>query len=139
MRSECFLDTNILIYAAAGRRDDPTKHAIASGIILDGQFCLSGQVLAEFYFNMRRKFHKTVSLSETHRWLEQLAEFPVVAVDSALVLSAVALAERYRISYWDAALVAASERLGTPVLYTEDLNHGQKYGSVVAINPFRPD
>jgi predicted nucleic acid-binding protein len=41
------------------------------------------------------------------------------------------------ISYWDAALVAAAEVIGAPILYTEDLNHGQKYGSVTVINPFK--
>ncbi|PAQ06083.1 hypothetical protein [Mesorhizobium temperatum] len=35
------------------------------------------------------------------------------------------------------AIIAAAERLGVKTLYTEDLNHGQTYGSVVAINPFR--
>jgi predicted nucleic acid-binding protein len=35
--------------------------------------------------------------------------------------------ERYRISYWDAAIVAAARALGARVLYSEDLNHGQDY------------
>ncbi|TIP29869.1 MAG: PIN domain-containing protein [Mesorhizobium sp.] len=35
------------------------------------------------------------------------------------------------------AIIAAAERLGVKALYTEDLNHGQAYGSVVAVNPFR--
>ncbi len=35
------------------------------------------------------------------------------------------------------AIIAAAERLGVKTLYTEDLNHGQAYGSVVAVNPFR--
>ncbi|MER9236560.1 hypothetical protein NKI56_31860 [Mesorhizobium sp. M0622] len=39
---------------------------------------------------------------------------------------------------WDGAIIAAAaERLGVKTLNTEDLNHGQAYGSVVAINPFR--
>ncbi|RWO24380.1 MAG: hypothetical protein EOS11_28090 [Mesorhizobium sp.] len=35
------------------------------------------------------------------------------------------------------AIIAAAERLGVNTLYTEDLNPGQAYGSVVAVNPFR--
>lgn len=35
------------------------------------------------------------------------------------------------------AIIAAAERLGVRTLYTKDLNHGQAYGAVVAINPFR--
>ena len=45
----------------------------------------------------------------------------------------------FRISYWDAALIAAAERLDAPILYTEDLNHDQLYGSVRVVNPFRPN
>lgn len=35
------------------------------------------------------------------------------------------------------ATIAAAERLCVKTLYTEDLNHGQAYGFVVAVNPFR--
>ena len=43
---------------------------------------------------------------------------------------------RYKISYWDAAILAAATELGCTTLYTEDLNHGQTYESVQVINPF---
>ncbi len=42
-----------------------------------------------------------------------------------------------QIQYWDAAILVAAMRLGARVLYTEDLNHGQTYGSVRVENPFR--
>lgn len=44
---------------------------------------------------------------------------------------------RYKISYWDSAMIAACERLKATTLYTEDLNHGQIYGTVTVINPFK--
>jgi predicted nucleic acid-binding protein len=62
-----------------------------------------------------------------------------VPVDAPLVKLGIAIAERYRIDYWDGAILAAAEALGAETLYTEDLNHGQLYGSVRVINPFRPD
>jgi predicted nucleic acid-binding protein len=34
-------------------------------------------------------------------------------------------------------LIAAAEAGGCQTLYTEDLNDGQKYGSVTVINPFK--
>jgi len=46
-------------------------------------------------------------------------------------------AVRYGISYRDGAIVAAAECLGARTLFTEDLNHGQRYGSVQAVDPFR--
>ena len=44
---------------------------------------------------------------------------------------------RYGISYWDGTIVAAAESLGAAVLFTEDLGHGQRYGSIRVVNPFR--
>jgi len=44
---------------------------------------------------------------------------------------------RYGLSYWDGATVAAAEALGAKTLYSEDLNHGQQYGTVRVCNPFR--
>lgn len=69
-------------------------------------------------------------------WLDMLSEQQVQPLDASLVRLGALMAERYRISYWDGAILAAAESLGAPVVYTEDLNHGQDYGTVRAINPF---
>ena len=136
MRSDCFLDTNILIYAAAGRVDEPRKFRIAYELVLSRKFGTSGQVLAEFYYNLRRKPVVPPSLEEIDAWIDRLAAHPFTPVDVALVRAGIVVSQRYRISCWDAALIAASERLGAETLYTEDLNHNQVYGSVRVINPF---
>jgi len=57
-------------------------------------------------------------------------------VDQTYVAAGLALARRYQLKYYDAALLAAADRLGAPIFYTEDLNHNQVYGSVRAVNPF---
>jgi predicted nucleic acid-binding protein len=44
--------------------------------------------------------------------------------------------ERYKLSYWDSAILAAGLELGCHTLYSENLNHGQKYAGVRVINPF---
>lgn len=68
--------------------------------------------------------------------LEQLRVFPCTGIDASLVIVAVEISERYRISYWDGAIAAAAESLEAPVLYSEDLNHQQVYGAVRVLNPF---
>ena len=52
------------------------------------------------------------------------------------MLAAIATGQRFRISYWDAAIVEAA-RIGrcTEVL-SEDLSHGQVFDGVVVTNPF---
>lgn len=68
--------------------------------------------------------------------LESLASFPVCAISRELVLDAVDLKERFGISYWDAAIVAAARQMGGQAIYSEDLNAGQDYDGVVVVNPF---
>jgi predicted nucleic acid-binding protein len=46
------------------------------------------------------------------------------------------LTERYQVSYWDAAIIAAALDLGCGSIYTEDLSDGQAYGGVKVVNPF---
>lgn len=137
MPSDCFLDTNILIYAAAGRDENPEKFEVAARLVQNERFGLSGQVLAEFYVIARTKPAVPLSFEEACRWVDLLSAFPVASVDELLVRQGIAYADRFKVSYWDGAIIAAAERLQAPILYTEDLNHNQVYGSVRVINPFR--
>jgi predicted nucleic acid-binding protein len=139
MSVEAFVDTNVLIYAASGAVEYPDKHKRAWEIIGEGNYAISAQVLAEFYVNAIKetKDRKPLPVSEAATWVENLSVLPVIPIDHHIVKLAVAYSQRFQISYWDAALIAASERLNIPMLYTEDLNHGQKYGAVTVINPFR--
>ena len=133
MKIECFLDTNVLLYAASVKEELKRTRAID---LLDRAFGLSTQVLQEFYVNATRKLAIPLSPIEAIDWLDRLEKQPCVEVTMRLVRQAVVLSNRYRISYWDAAIVAAAEQLQAPILYTEDLSHGQSYGSVQVINPF---
>lgn len=139
MSVESFIDTNVLIYAAAGRPDEPEKYARAWTLLEDAKFGLSGQVLAEFYVNVLTKPRVPLKPAEAAIWVDRLSTVPVVGIDADLVREAIHHSHRYQIHYWDAALIAAAERLDAPVLYTEDLNHDQLYGSVRVVNPFRPN
>ena len=53
-----------------------------------------------------------------------------------LSIRAIEISRSYRIGYWDAAIVAAAVHLGCTTLYTQDLNPGQTYGGVTAVDPF---
>jgi predicted nucleic acid-binding protein len=141
MSAEAFVDTNILIYAACGAIDFPEKYNQAWGVIGKGKYAISSQVMAEFYVNATKKKKDTIAEplapEEAATWIDRLSLLTVVPVDHRLVKAGVVLSMKYKIKYWDAALIAAAELIEMPILYTEDLNHGQKYGSVTVINPFR--
>lgn len=136
MNAECFLDTNVFVYAAAGRRREERKRRLAMELIETEDFGLSAQVLQEFYVTVTRKIAVPMRAEPAMKWVDTLANFPCVAIDAAIVKIAVEISERYRISYWDSGILAASEALGAATLYSEDLNAGQRYGSVRVRNPF---
>jgi predicted nucleic acid-binding protein len=132
-----FLDTNILIYAALGREREEEKRRRAAELMSASAFCISAQVLQEFYTVATRPERKArLSDASALKWIERLEEQPCAAITASLVKNAVLTSLRYKISYWDGAIIAAAEALGAAVLYTEDLNHGQAYGAVKVINPF---
>ena len=133
--TEVFLDTNVLIYAALGSVDEPVKYERAVEL-LTTRFGTSGQVLAEFYVNAQRKGSVPLTADEAQEWVLRLSKKAFQPVDFKIIRAGIDHARRYQLSYWDGAIIAAAERLGAKVLYSEDLNHGQTYGSVRVENPF---
>jgi len=138
MTADCFLDTNVLVYAAIGHRSEPAKYQRARQLIASVEYATSAQVLAEFYVNVtsHKKADEPLTPSKAAQWITTLCLKPCQEVDSGIVMRGVECAQRYQINYWDGALIAAAERLGVETIYTEDLHHNQLYGSVRAINPF---
>lgn len=136
MSVECFLDTNVLVYAVSSAKEDTARSARALEVVERSDFGLSAQVLQEFYVTVTRKIRKPLAPDLAVALMEEYRAFPTVATDYPLIVSAVDISLRYQISYWDGAIVAAAEALEAPILYTEDLNDGQTYGSVSVVNPF---
>ncbi|MCI0550110.1 MAG: PIN domain-containing protein [Anaerolineae bacterium] len=137
MSVECFLDTNILVYAAAGRGTEEAKRRRALEIIENENFGISTQVLQEFYVTVVRKIDTPLSPEQALEWIEQFAYFPCLSIDVPIVKLGIEFSERYQISYWDGAILASAEALGATTLYSEDLNDGQFYNTVRLLNPFK--
>lgn len=137
MNAECFLDTNVLVYAATGYGEEDEKRQRALQLIESTEFGLSAQVLQEFYVTVVRKVEVPLPPEQALEWIEALQAFPCMSIDVSLVKIAAEISQRFRISYWDAAIVAAAESLNATTIYSEDLNHDQYYGSVQVRNPFK--
>lgn len=131
-----FLDTNVVIYAVSSAPGEESKREQAFALIAAGDYATSAQVHAEFYFKATGRLKPPIAHDEALEWLTRLRLFPVVPVTGALVAAGAAIARRYMISYWDGAIIAAAEEIGATALYSEDLNNGQRYGSVRVVNPF---
>jgi len=134
----CFFDTNILVYCMdAG---DPQRQARA--IACFARACeqdtvvLSAQVLQEFYAITTRKLQPALSGAQAQAQIERLASFEVVGSSATSVLEASRLAQRHQLSWWDALILEAALRAQADVLFTEDGQHGQRFGKLTVENPF---
>ncbi len=136
MSVDCLLDTNILVYAVSAAEGDAARRSLALDLVARTDFGLSAQVLQEFYVTVTRKIRKPLPADQAVALMDEYRHFPTVPTDYPLIVAGVELTLRYGISYGVGAIVAAAEILEAPTLYTEDLNHGQHYGRVLAINPF---
>lgn len=136
MIADAFLDTNVLVYAAIGHQSERPKYERARDLIATTDYCTSAQVLAEFYVNVIKHAETPLTESKAAEWVAVISLKPCQELDSGIVMRGIENAQRFHISYWDGAIVAAAERLGASTLYSEDLNHGQLYGPVRVVNPF---
>ena len=134
-----FLDTNVVVYAMSGKA--PSKAVIASRLVDEaigsGKGIISFQVVQEFFSVAFRRFNPLMSPAEAEQVLAVTFR-PLLAVHSAYPLygRALELCRRYSLSWYDSLIVAAAIEGGCGILYSEDLQHGQKFDSVVVRNPF---
>ena len=131
-----FLDTNILVYSVDGK--DPVKQGIARKILIEAlvsrEYLISAQVLNEFSNIALLKLK--MSIQEVRRFVEIFGQINVVSIDRSWTEKALSLKEKFGTQFFDSLLLVAAEENGCDTILTEDLNDGQMYGSVKAIDPF---
>jgi predicted nucleic acid-binding protein len=137
-KAPCFVDTNVLVHAF-DKSSSPKKRIaqrLMNRLMTEDTLRLSTQVLQELFVTLTGKMSQRCSSEEAQAVLEDLTAWPLVVVDYAAIRAAVELADRARLSFWDALVVVAAARAGAAVLYTEDLNDGQEILGVRISNPF---
>lgn len=132
-----FLDTNILVYAheAGGSRKKLTSRGLIADAMLEGRARVSTQVLTEFASVALRKLQLPVSVVE--RELDLLEAIPTTVVSRSTLRRALRLLAEHSLSFWDSLVVASALEAGCGVLYSEDLNPGEKIEGLEVVNPFR--
>jgi predicted nucleic acid-binding protein len=133
-----FFDTNVLVYLFDASQ--PQKKTRAQTLLADavagGGALLSTQVLQEFFVAVTRKLSKPLAHDQAELALRELASLPVVNVETATIVESISTMRRYRLSFWDSLIVRSAIKGGASVLYTEDLNDGQKIETLTVQNPF---
>ncbi len=131
-----FIDTNVWVYALSAQNH--AKKKVAVNLIAksyrDDVICVSSQVLKEF---ANFAFKKTTkSAAEINAMLTKIGSYSFVADTKELIADGVIGKETWQVGFYDALMIAAANKAGCSTIFTEDLNNGQKYGNVTAVNPF---
>lgn len=133
-----FVDTNVLLYAhdASEIENQPIARALLEELWADRSGIVSTQVLQEFYVVATRKFDPPMRRSDARELVALYATWVVIQVDTALILDAATLEDRFQLSFWDALIVEAARRAGATRLVSEDLQDGRRIAGTVIEDPF---
>ncbi|HET8655558.1 MAG TPA: PIN domain-containing protein [Longimicrobiaceae bacterium] len=136
MRS--FLDTNVLVYLFDA--DAPEKQSRAQRLFesesAQGRCVLSTQVLQEFYVAATRKLRRPLDPRDAEQAVHDLSRLPVVQVDPGMIRAAISRSLTAGFSFRNSLIVEAAVASGADRLYTEDLQHGQRIGTLEVVDPF---
>lgn len=127
------IDSNVLIYAFSKQQD--SKKSVAKKIILNCSV-INLQAVNETIYVLHRKFN--FSFDELIKIIHFMDEnFIIKKLDLISLKKAMVLMKKYKYSYWDSMMLAASLENGCTKLYSEDMQNGQIIEDrLIIVNPF---
>ena len=138
MSDRFFLDTNIFVYSFD--QSAVVKAEIATQLIRKALSTRKGivsyQVVQEFYNVALRRFSQPMRQGDAELYLATVFR-PLLGVHSspALYAEALRLQAQSGLSWYDSLIVSAAVQARCDFLFTEDLQHGQRFGSLRVENP----
>jgi predicted nucleic acid-binding protein len=141
MSALVFVDTNVLLYALDDA--DLTKQAAARAwraeLWKNKRGRVSFQVLQEFYAVVERKW--PAAREDARAEIRDLLAWRPTPIDADVLERAWGIQNRYKLSFWDALIVAAAIAGSCRYVLSEDLQHQQKFDAIMVVNPFlwQPD
>ena len=139
MSGRFFLDTNLFVYTFDAKA--PAKARRAAQLIRraadTGEGIISYQVVQEFFNVALRRFAQPLSVAEAEQYLTTVLR-PLLAVHSSTTLyfEALRIAEKHRVAWYDALILAAALEGRCETLYSENFQEGQKIEGLRIENPF---
>ncbi len=131
-----YFDTNVFVYAV-GRGD--RRQPIAIDLIdQHPDSVVNVQVLNEFTSVLRKpRFGWDYDLIDALRTVTILGLVgQVVPVTLDDHRAAFELSRAYNLNIYDGVHVASALKAGCDVMFTEDLQHGRRFGALEIVNPF---
>jgi predicted nucleic acid-binding protein len=134
-----FIDTNVFVYTFD--ETSPVERAKARELVelalTTGLGVVSHQVIQEFFSVATRKFDVPLSAADARAYLEQvLAPLWRVSPTADLYVQALAIQETSGYGFYDSLIVASAIGAGCNVLYSQDLQHGRRFGAPTVVDPF---
>ncbi len=139
MSGKFFLDTNIIVYSFS---EDSKKRSVAINLIRNalesGKGVVSSQVVQEFVNVALFKFKVPLKAEDCIEYIKKYLE-PLcdVNTDLEMIQEAIRIRIGNKISFYDSLIIAAALQSECNLLYSEDLNHGQKIRNLKIVNPFK--
>jgi predicted nucleic acid-binding protein len=139
MSDRFFLDTNIFVYSFDQGAD--VKAGIATQLIRKALTSQKGivsyQVVQEFFNVALKRFSQPMRLADAEQYLGTVFR-PLLVVHSSqsLYAEALRLQGQSGLSWYDSLIVSAAIQAQCDFLFTEDLQHGQQFGTLRVANPF---
>ncbi len=132
-----FIDSNVFIYAADSKNH--AKRSVArkliSSAVLSGGYRINVQVLNEFSSVAYRKLG--LAIEEIKAYLEMFRALPVLPVSADVTEKGLDVMNRYGLQFYNSLLLVAASENGCDEFVSEDLNDGQIYCGMKAVNPFK--
>lgn len=133
--NDAFFDTNVLLYLLSGdaAKADRAETLMAAGCVI------SVQVLNEFASVASRKLGMSwTDIREVLAIVRAICRIEPISLETHD--RGFALSERYGFSIYDSMIIASALLAGCPILFTEDLQDGQRIDDRLTVrNPFTDD
>ena len=136
------VDTNVLVYSFDTRFPEKQERAIEvlrEGLARD-VIRIPHQAVVEFMSVVTRSSPRRraiLSADDARREAdEMLSQFTVLYPNEALVRTAIRGMATYQLSWFDALIWAYADHFGLDEIWSEDFQHGRRYGTVRVTNPF---
>ena len=135
MKGNCFIDTNIWVYAHTNA--DSSKSASALKLLESLPVLVSStQVLNEYYSVMLKNKIADNLIQDNIEVIIEVCSVQIIQIPTLYLAHKLKL--KYGFSYWDSLILASALEANCQALYSEDMQHGQVIEhSLTIINPYR--
>jgi predicted nucleic acid-binding protein len=139
MQDKCFIDSNlwIYLYLETSKDEDKLKQQKMEDVLCNYEnICISNQILNEIANVLYRKY--SIVPKDIAEYLREIVQDSELVILTDLeTFEALTLIEDYKISFYDALVIAAALKSNCNVLYSEDMQHKQVIrNKLMILNPF---